>query len=826
MGAHYIGLDANHNHCCVDNSVRCLGCNALYLLSAGAPHAYYGQDAAMQHCCAVNGNFCRGCNQAYRNATGAPHTYYGQDAAMQHCCAVNGNFCRGCNQAYRNATGAPHTYYGQDASEQHCCAVNADVCLGCNEPYRKSAGPPHPYYGEDASKQHCCKANSAVCGICHKPVRNGALHPAARDLEDHECCPGTAGECPHCKKIVCTAVCKDKHLATKCGHACVFTVCACCGKCRDCVGGFNIDLCRTCMAPKTDDVRHLTVEHQLVPGQGARVRRQLKISGEIRSTAVGSRKTPPPSLSSLEVDKDIGEMKQFDRGHLFALELNGFDDNCNIVPMNYQFNRGGKWRNMELGAGKLITGNELDAAAVNGKVSAQPKTASKVGLSLASKNTLNATWSMEIRLIYDDERGDPRVPVWFYVRILKSNSLIAHFSLANQCDKAVTMPHKDECAEFAAAQAIYQSLSGEQLAKIVPDVGGYVAGNALPKRPPNQLLQFMWEVSFRESEKAPKDRVFQTMELGVQGPSTAYDSFQREYLRAFVRWKNRANGWKLLSDAQADSGYPDEPGDTWAELSECGGREAPEVDHIFPSRAGGANSYLNGRLVSFQHNHTYRDKPESSSIPVSAKLYALYLAGELGIICKPQIKYALRGFEHVVGSNMSPPLKLTIPASADLNSLDVRAYLDSRFADDVLFLKGQNFNLAVSGAVDPYKGTQWDYVAPRQSYLQAAEVVKAKQKREQDLRPRYEQTARSHKTAVDSFTNSAKNSGLRKQLDEWIEEGGINLLAAPSDVLKDEGGLANPTKADAVPVIPDLLADPDYQNSIKRFELFKKTVGL
>ncbi|MCU1258412.1 MAG: non-specific endonuclease, partial [Bryobacterales bacterium] len=631
----YYGTNNAGQHCCAISGGRCQGCGVNYLNADGAPHGYLGLAPGFLPCCAANGGQCPGCGAIYRNTNGPPHSYYGPDAAMQPCCAQNGARCQGCGEPYRNSNGAPHAVYGNDRASQPCCSGNGGQCLGCGAIYRNTAGPPHPYYGPDAAMQPCCGAygrqcpgcqanyrtaagaphavlgndgngqavclgNGRMCATCGLPGRN-ADHQEFEDLEGHRMCPGSGAQCPHCGLDVCTAICGPEHKRTSTCHGdkCIRSVCAECEGCSVCRGALTIDLCATCADVIEETVDHLKVRHQLVPGQAAQVRRQLTITGSIRPKAVGNRTTPPPSLSTLEVKltlpgmtpyDDILEMKQFDRGHLVALELRGFDDTKNIVPMNYRFNRSGKWRTMETTIGNLMKGT--DATDINGgTVRATPAMQSTVGLTLKRKNNLATHFEIEIWLYYDDARGDPRVPVWFYVRLLKSQHLIAHFSMGNRCDKSATMPHADEFAEFAAAEFLFRSVDAHQLKniklgawferddelfdtllpanlsvvepegykkpsdlkllrKLHTDLGKYVVGDPFPAVPPNQLLQFMWDVN-QAADHQGFGVVFQTMELGAQKESTPYDSFQREYIRAFKRWKTRATGGNLPSDAVA-----------------------------------------------------------------------------------------------------------------------------------------------------------------------------------------------------------------------------------------------------------------------------------
>lgn len=77
---------------------------------------------------------------------------------------------------------------------------------------------------------------------------------------------------------------------------------------------------------------------------------------------------------------------------------------------------------------------------------------------------------------------------------------------------------------------------------------------------------------------------------------------------------------------QQDDVASEEP-ELYEELDETGGRNYPEVDHVVPKNRAGRNTYLNARLVSFAHNHIYRDKkldPEIALTPNDNKAKKKY----------------------------------------------------------------------------------------------------------------------------------------------------------------------------------------------------------
>jgi hypothetical protein len=714
----------------------------------------------------------------------------------------------------------------------------------------------------DRDGKQVCEGNGRVCDACRVPALH-SNHANVHDVDGHLMCPATGRQCVHCNLYVCTAKCNAKHtLAATCGHGalCIRSVCAACTKCSACSTALTIDLCDPCRDAITkNNEQHLKVKHQLVPGQGARVRRQLSITGSIQSKDVGSRKTPPPSLSSLEVGNDIQEMKQFDRGHLVALELTGFDNRKNIVPMNYRFNRSGYWRMMEITIGKLM-GNTDAVSVTNTPVRANPAVASLVGLTLRSKNRLHTTWEIEIQLFYDDVRGDPRVPVWFYVRVFRNQSLITHFSMGNRCDKPGTMPHDDEVAEFEAAAAIFRGLNAlklkhiklgawfdrddklfdtllpadlstieprgynkgselKTLRKLHNDLTRFVVGVPRPPMPPNQLLQFMWDVN-QAAQHQGVGLVFQTMELGAQKESTPYDSFQREYMRAFNRWKNAG---LLISDASTPDLYEGESVDIWRNLSECGGREAPEVDHIDPSYQSGENSYINGRLVSFQHNHMYREKKTTGATALDVLLLRAYANAEVAFTNQKSAKYQLRGISHVVEGRFVPgTVKVYIPVKDDLLALVPATKLTALFQDTAITQGAPNYLLAADDSAWPLHSPQRALVQERQAFLKAAYETTQKQAKEAALDHDYKRAHLRHQAALQHFIDSDYTAHAGRDALRTLINGAGMPLCKPSDVLRDTGGLVNPAVVEVMPVIPDATVTAEYQAAEKAFDELKK----
>jgi hypothetical protein len=812
-------------HCARDGwgPDQCLACGlhgCLYCI----PRHYLGTDHTGQHCCAANASQCGACGVVHLNVHAAQHQPLGLDGAGQPCCAANGAQCQACGGAYRH--GAAHVLLGNDHQGRACCAANSANCQGCGALYRTQDGPPHAYYGLDGKGQHCCAANAVTCPCCATPHRN-------------------ADPAPHPQYV------------PACGHGtgCALATCAKCLRCTGCAGALTIDVCATCLTVVAKVENHATIRQQPVPGYAATSKRQLFVSGTLHPTSVGDRKTPPPSLSSHEVDGDIGEMKQYDRGHIIALELGGFDHKRVIAPMNFQFNRSGKWRTMETTIGSLLGQN--NAQDVNGAaVPALPaQGASPATLTLGAPNVLNTVYTMEVSLFYDDVRGDTRVPVWFYVRLFRNRRLVTHFSLANRCDKLATMPTRDEMAEFAAATAIFNALGGPALQAILlgtmlsatddedadeylrlksadlgaedaepaeqvhTDLSMYVIGNARPTKPPNQLLQFMWEVN-QAATKQGVPQVFATMELTAQGSSKAYDGFQRRYLRAFNRWKNAG---ALRSDALGNL-YEGETDDIWANLEECGGRAAPEVDHVFPSYQQGANSYMNARLVSFQHNHMYREKKTNGAEPVSTTLLRMFHESRAIFMNRTQLRWARGENSWCVGRAISiPTAEVTISVDDDLEVFDATAQLEALYGDDALFDAAQRHNLRQR--LDS-TSLQYELMQARQTFLQAAAATLLRQQKETALDEKYTRSTNRHANALRHFIDSPVGTHPgRVQLKTLIDAAGVP-LCAPSDVLLDTGGLVNAAAADTFPLMPDPTIEAAYTAAINAMNVLKNRLGI
>jgi hypothetical protein len=500
--------------------------------------------------------------------------------------------------------------------------------------------------------------------------------------------------------------------------------------------------------------------------------------------------------------------------------------------MNRQFNQSGKWRTMEKTIVNLIKNvdqKDVDGGTVKGGTGSHATT---IDLSLRTTNTVDKTWQMEVFMFYDDKVGDPRIPVWFYVRVYCNQKLRTHFSMGNRCSKPATIPNEQEIIEFWAAKnlfAAFRAFSGDDQEKISPDeeTRDYYVDYNPPNPPPNQLLEFMDEVNQRCRDKV-ESIVFTMMPSTTIGPRKAYDDVQREILRKFNRWKN--NG-QLKSDIPAPDLYPGEPADAWQILDECGGRASPEVDHVEPSYQQGRNSYVNARLVSFYHNHLYREKKTRGSKPLNETLLAMYNQGEIRL-SDPSSGDSVKMGGGVAQLNW-------VGAAVVKRTKSAKDYFNEKFADDKVYkdpnkdpagVEEPDFGVIERATSDKsvfYNPLMATMRTDRQAFLEADWERKKKQKKEDGLTSKYGTCAGSFKAGFDAFVNDLDHPG-RKDLLTRIAGAGIK-LCVPSDVLKaNEPGIQN---LEASPVYAHIdegtaKGKQAYKDVDKRFKDLKTKLGI
>lgn len=619
---------------------------------------------------------------------------------------------------------------GKESQTLHRCgACTTNACDDCLSSSR------HPLYGKARSGSLCCIGNGGKCPTCTMPYRT-----------DENV------QCVVCKLGVPSCDCYIK------------------------------DVCRTCLIPKKTEVKNKTIKFQPIPGSANTLKRQVFVDAPINNHKVPPRKSTPACLSApsnADENEDIGDMRLFDRGHIIALDLNGTDHSHLITPMNPQFNRSGKWRQMETTIGELIGGGEAWNIA-DERVTMPMK--SEVVVSLGTKNALNVVNRMEVRLFYDDTNGDGRIPVWFHVKLMRNTQMVTHFSLGNRGVAPAIATNDTAHGEFRAAKQIFEGLDRETLRGFLIDKGDldhYVLGKGTPAKPPNQLLQFMWEIN-RISQNLGRARVFSTMEVGTQSPSTAYDDFQRPYLRLFNRWKNDG---QLLSDVSKDELYEGETADVWAELDEQGGKAAPEVDHVFPSYQSGRNSYLNARLVSFQHNHAYREKKTEGAQAVHVTLTEAFRTKAAGLMGGNGVYFAKSDpvKQSDPGTNTRKPAVDCIPVPFDpapLTDDEVAVELEKWFSDEALFDAEANHVFLKGHRMDSWS-IPHDLRHKRQVFLKAEAARKARQALEKLRKPTYVALYARHAQAVDQVTDALldhEGNSLKSLIDAAT-------LCEPSDVI-------------------------------------------
>lgn len=666
-----------------------------------------------------------------------------------------------------------------------------------------------------------------------------AVHQLANDAAGHAVCRTTATQCATCANWYCNAACIAGHIAANCGHAACPTTRATCGGCNlifcnTCAGLWTTDICTGCTADVQTELiaGKYNVRHQLISGTGGQRRRQLSIEGPIRSVGVEDRDSPPPPLSSgfTRADDETGDIKQFDCGHLIALELDGEDDSKCIVPMMRQFNRSpGSWRTMETNIGRLIAGENL-VDVNDGVVLARPPVApTTIDLSLRTDNTVDRTWQMEVYLFYNDSVGDARIPVWFYVRIYRRQTLHAHFSLANRCTIPPAFPTAEEIAEYQAATDLFAAADGPEFTKLTADdTRPMYVRPPNPNPPPYQVLQYMEDVNdfARDNDE---DAVFVTLrKLGQRGGMTPYDEAQRPTIRKFNRWRN--NG-QLRSDVSADWQYVGERADPYQLLSECGSRSAPEVDHVAPSYQQGANLYINARLVSFYHNHLYREKKEAGSIEVDILLINQFRRNDpkrLAFMNPAREARYWDGVERVTQMAYIQSRYWIRSSEVVAGTTSVRDFLNATFGDDALFFGAdRNRNLRISTSANPYKSFRAVIIA-RQTFLQAHDGREIKYQAEVDLSGAYNTSIGNHQNAVADFIadhTNAERQRLLVLIGAALKTDMSPLpLCRPSDVLLPGGGEANPPPGAPVyvpPVVGTIRGTPAYGDVVERYNAVK-----
>jgi hypothetical protein len=796
-------------------------------------------------CAAASAATCPHCADEFCATHSVLHPATTPDVTGHMSCATL-TVCNHCTQGFcrMHSYSAHSGAYAPDPLGDSCCAASLQPCTHCPQNFCgvHSLGTHQGTYQNDAAVHSCCAASQQQCAHCTQnfcAVHSLPGHQAAylSDGAGHACCAASMVQCTHCQKGFCRTDSPHAEIdAATCNHkscAPAAPVCAVpgCGKqyCEACKGATMVrDLCTGHLTASltTATVSNIGVQYEKVPGFGNTVDRTISVDGRMRSLQVGGRGTPPPPLCSGKTDPaaDIAELKQYDRGHLIALELDGEDDPMLIVPMIRQFNQSGAWRQMETSLGLLIRGTAINDVE-GGTVPVASATArTTIDLSLRQPNVVNNTgWHIEIRLFYDDVRGDSRVPVWFYVRVLHNKKVWTHFSFANRCGRNATMPDETESVELHAAAAIYRGLTKTKRDQVVNAglTDQYTDDPFAPLRP-NQLLEFMRDVNVRAS-LANGSVIFTTMTVEDQGGSKPYTAFQRAILRKFNRWKN--NG-ALRSDVQNDNVFPGEKKDAHAALDECGGRSAPEVDHIDPSYQGGGNYYINGRLVSFHHNHLYREKKTSGAKKVSDELLERYQIKDVVFMKASQIRYYDPGRlqEFLTQANILTGASITLSVADLAMTKSAPTILDDLFDDDVLFNgAGANRTYKVDSLASPYSAdTVKPLLTARQTFLKAADVTAVKYVVEQALIPKYTASRNALDAAVDDVIQNVNNP-VRGQVVTLIlaakmTDGTPLPLCAPSDRLKlaqagEDGGVATAafvgltaTQAQTKKVYIDLMA--------------------
>jgi hypothetical protein len=252
----------------------------------------------------------------------------------------------------------------------------------------------------------------------------------------------------------------------------------------------------------------------------------------------------------------------YDRGHLIALNLGGPNDEHNIVPISSFSNRRGDWESIE----RQIDGYCMD----------------------------NLVRYMQVRVVYPDGKG---VPTGFIVRA---------------SPQQLGLPDAGNAPNLGEAQPRYDQTLGTYTWK-VSNAMLPRAALTITKEVQNYLLLFKeYEVPFeaylqREGKTRNGEAPYHFLSfindteklhpIGTPGVPARFSGAQRLMILAYNGYLNS----KVSDDLWITS---DDPQDMFRELSVCGCKDSPHVDHILPFSRAGNNSFDNARVVSEAHNST------------------------------------------------------------------------------------------------------------------------------------------------------------------------------------------------------------------------------
>jgi hypothetical protein len=361
----------------------------------------------------------------------------------------------------------------------------------------------------------------------------------------------------------------------------------------------------------------------------------------------------------------LGELREFDKGHLVALFLGGADSSWNIIPQVRDCNRNA-WLAMEQWLYAFTKDKENFARRVF--VAVEDNT-------LGQKPVRITIFPYYADRGGQNEVGDPRIPVWLYVQVRLGKKAVAHFSFANECRKKTAFPDDEMVACFKRAydalgiprprpanptddvkvqmKELYEdpppyvavttrtdddvalaamNLDDDRRARILRVLGEDYSRALMPADIVNLLdsldpllkddIKFYKGLRQSVDTTAGPYRALQWLYNNpghcdgtkcVPAQSFAPVPFESPQIAVFRKFNLWVNGGQMISDgAKEFSDKPwneDERPDPYRVMDEASGQAYPEVDHIVPKKSGGLNSYSNARLVSFSLNHIYREKP-------------------------------------------------------------------------------------------------------------------------------------------------------------------------------------------------------------------------
>ncbi len=285
---------------------------------------------------------------------------------------------------------------------------------------------------------------------------------------------------------------------------------------------------------------------------GSETKNRERVSSVV-ITGLGAKDDTPPNEPISFMNNDTGKWDDMDgwhKGHVAARAIGGSYASWNMVPMLPNFNCGAAWKAEESAIADLLS----------------------QGKTVTITPNYNST-------------SDPRVPNSITVTAAGHNKTLAH---AVPVVPATTDKDNAWINDFAKKGGKKHAL--QQLA--IAHQKGWIPDNYLSS--PYLPLDIAWL-----NGGGP----------GNPGTRFTYQSWQTDWL---IRYNKRLNGGAMESDSWDASGahvYRD----PHQVLLEAGRKNRPEADHIVPNSYGGANFFVNARLVSWELNNSIQRVASASA---------------------------------------------------------------------------------------------------------------------------------------------------------------------------------------------------------------------